>query len=58
MTGSWENALVQIEKGKIAVIKGFKSKVGKTFNAVLKLDENCRAGFDFSWEKPGKGKKQ
>jgi DNA topoisomerase-3 len=47
-----------LTKGKTAVIKGFKSKVGKTFDAALKFDENCRAGFDFSGEKPGKGKKQ
>jgi DNA topoisomerase-3 len=34
-------------KGKTAVIKGFKSKAGKSFNAALKFDENYRVGFDF-----------
>jgi DNA topoisomerase-3 len=45
-----------LTKGKTGVIKGFKSKAGKAFNAALKFDENYRVTFDF--EKNGqKGKK-
>jgi DNA topoisomerase-3 len=46
-----------LTKGKTAVIKGFKSKAGKTFNAALKFDENFRVGFDFIEKQAGKGKK-
>jgi DNA topoisomerase-3 len=46
-----------LTKGKTGVIKGFKSKAGKAFNAVLKFDENYRATFDFSDKVAGKGKK-
>jgi DNA topoisomerase-3 len=42
-----------LTKGKTTVIKGFKSKAGKTFDAALKFDENCRVTFDF----PEKAKK-
>jgi DNA topoisomerase-3 len=46
-----------LTKGKTAVIKGFKSKVGKAFNAALKFDENYRVVFDFLEKQAGKGKK-
>jgi DNA topoisomerase-3 len=44
-----------LTKGKTEVIKGFKSKSGKTFDAALKFDENWRVVFDFDERK---GKKQ
>jgi DNA topoisomerase-3 len=46
-----------LTKGKIAVIKGFKSKADKTFDAALKFDENYRVTYDFPEKKSGKGKK-
>ncbi|MDR1896193.1 MAG: topoisomerase C-terminal repeat-containing protein, partial [Prevotellaceae bacterium] len=46
-----------LTKGKTAVIKGFKSKGGKSFDATLKFDENYRITFDFPEKKMGKGKK-
>jgi DNA topoisomerase-3 len=46
-----------LTKGKTAVIKGFKSKAGKAFNAALKMDENYRVVFDFPDKATGKGKK-
>ncbi|MDR2056875.1 MAG: topoisomerase C-terminal repeat-containing protein, partial [Dysgonamonadaceae bacterium] len=46
-----------LTKGKTGVIKGFKSKVGKAFNASLKLDENYRVAYDFPDKATGKGKK-
>jgi DNA topoisomerase-3 len=46
-----------LTKGKTAVIKGFKSKAGKTFDAALKFDENYRVTYDFPEKKAGKGKK-
>jgi DNA topoisomerase-3 len=46
-----------LAKGKTAVIKGFKSKAGKKFDAALKFDENWRVTFDFSEKPAGKGKK-
>ena len=42
-----------LTSGKTSVIKGFKSKVGKAFDAGLKFDENYRVVFDFP-EKEGK----
>ncbi len=42
-----------LTKGKTSVIKGFKSKGGKSFDAGLKFDENYQVVFDFS-EKKGK----
>jgi len=36
-----------LTKGKTVVIKGFKSKTGKLFNAGLKFDENYQIVFDF-----------
>ena len=36
-----------LTKEKTAVIKGFKSKVGKAFDAGLKFDENYQVVFDF-----------
>jgi DNA topoisomerase-3 len=46
-----------LTKGRTAVIKGFKSKAGKLFEAALKFDENFRVMYDFSGKKAGKGKK-
>jgi DNA topoisomerase-3 len=37
-----------IMKRKTALIKGFKNKDGKTFDARLILDENSHTKFDFS----------
>jgi len=34
-----------VTKGKTGIIKGFKSKAGKTFDAALKLDENFKVVF-------------
>jgi len=39
--------------GKTAVIKGFKNKSGKPFDASLKFDENFKVVFDFP-ERKGK----
>jgi len=44
-----------LTKGKTAVIKGFKSKAGKVFDAGLKFDENYQVAFEFAEKK---GKKQ
>jgi DNA topoisomerase-3 len=41
-------------KGKTSVIKGFKSKAGKTFDAMLKFDENFRVVFEFPERKAKK----
>jgi DNA topoisomerase-3 len=46
-----------LTKGKTAVIKGFKSKSGKSFDAGLKFDENYLVVFDFPEKKGWKGKK-
>jgi DNA topoisomerase-3 len=46
-----------LTKGKTEVIKNFKSKAGKPFDAALKFDENYRAVFNFPKRKAGKGKK-
>jgi DNA topoisomerase-3 len=46
-----------LTKGRTAVIKGFKSRAGKTFDAALKFDEDGRVVFDFSKNNAGKGKK-
>jgi DNA topoisomerase-3 len=46
-----------LTKGKTAVIKGFKSKAGKSFDAALKFDENYRVTFDFTGKKKGNRKK-
>ena len=43
-----------LTKGKTAIIKGFKSKNGKSFDAALKFDDNFRVIFDFveqKWKK-------
>jgi DNA topoisomerase III len=43
-----ENTVRQIaEKGKSSLVKGFKSKVGKDFSAVLVLKEDWQIGFEF-----------
>lgn len=45
-------ALKLIEKGKTTVIKGFKSKAGKEFDAALKLDKTTgKIEFEFSKKK-------
>ena len=44
-------------KGKTSVIKGFKSKAGKSFEAGLKFDENYRVTFEFAEKKTWKQKK-
>lgn len=41
-----------LTKGKTAVIKGFKSKAGKSFDAALSLDADYHTGFVFE-QKPG-----
>jgi DNA topoisomerase-3 len=46
-----------LTKGKTAVIKGFKSKGGKSFDATLKFDENYRMIFDFPEKKKSNRKK-
>jgi DNA topoisomerase-3 len=47
-----------LTKGKTSVIRGFKSKGGKSFDAVLKFDENFQVIFDFPEKKTKKfGKK-
>jgi DNA topoisomerase-3 len=46
-----------LTKGKTAVIKNFKSKAGKPFDAALKFDENYRVTFEFGEKKAVKGKK-
>ncbi|KAA6326869.1 hypothetical protein EZS27_024076, partial [termite gut metagenome] len=46
-----------LTKGRTGIIKGFKSKAGKPFDAALKFDENYRVTFDFPERKTGKGKK-
>jgi DNA topoisomerase-3 len=46
-----------LTKGKTTVIKGFKSKAGKTFDAALKFDENYRVTFDFPEKTKKFGKK-
>ena len=46
-----------LTKGKTAVIKGFKSKAGKAFDAGLKFDENYQIAFDFPEKDAGKRKK-
>jgi DNA topoisomerase-3 len=43
-----------LTKSKTEVIKGFKSKAGKSFSATLKFDENFRVVYDFP---PKRGKK-
>jgi DNA topoisomerase-3 len=45
-----------LTKGKTGVIKGFKSKTGKAFDAALKFDENWKTVFDFPEKGTGKGK--
>ena len=42
-----------LTKGKTTVIKGFKSKAGKPFDASLKFDAEWQTVFDFP-EKKGK----
>jgi DNA topoisomerase-3 len=46
-----------LTNGKTPVIKGFKSKAGKSFDAALKFDENFRTVFEFSKKQEKKGKK-
>lgn len=46
-----------LQKGSTAIIKGFRSKTGKTFNASLKLNGNGEVEFRFP-EGPAKGMKK
>jgi DNA topoisomerase-3 len=46
-----------LTKGKTAVIKGFKSKAGKPFDAALKFDGDFQTVFEFPENKQKKGKK-
>jgi DNA topoisomerase-3 len=46
-----------LTNGKTPVIKGFKSKAGKTFEAALKFDDNFRTVFVFAEKQEKKGKK-
>ena len=46
-----------LTKGKTVIIKSFKSKAGKAFDAALKFDENYRVTFDFS-DKPKNNRKK
>jgi DNA topoisomerase-3 len=46
-----------LTNGKTPVIKGFKSKAGKAFDAALKFDENFRTVFVFDDKQAKKGKK-
>ncbi|EPR9285192.1 DNA topoisomerase III [Escherichia coli] len=43
-----------ITKGKTAVIKGFKSKAGKSFNAALVLKDKATGATEFEFENKGK----
>jgi len=45
-----------VTKGKTGIIKGFKSKAGKSFDAALKIDD-FKVIFDFSQNPPVKRKK-
>ena len=36
-----------LEKGAIGPLEGFRSKLGRPFSAVVKLDENLKQSFDF-----------
>ena len=45
-----------LTKGKTGIIKGFKSKNGKSFDAALKFDADYQVIFDFM-EKTGKFEK-
>ena len=47
-----------LTKGKTSVIKGFKSKESKMFDASLKMNENFQVIYDFPDKKASKGKKQ
>jgi DNA topoisomerase-3 len=40
--------------GKTPVIKGFKSKAGRSFDALLKFDDTFQVVFDFPPEKKAK----
>jgi DNA topoisomerase-3 len=46
-----------LTKGKTSVIKGFKSKSGKSFDAALKFDENFQVIFEFPEKTKKFGKK-
>ncbi|MFR9542326.1 MAG: DNA topoisomerase [Rikenellaceae bacterium] len=45
-----------VAKGKTSTIKGFKSKVGKSFDAALRLDEGYKATFVFADNKGSRNK--
>jgi DNA topoisomerase-3 len=42
-----------IGKGKTGLLKGFKSKPGKKFDARLRLDRQWRLAFEFPRQKQG-----
>ncbi len=44
---SVSNAEQIIKNGRSSLIKGFKSKTGKTFNAYIVLDDNYNTKFEF-----------
>jgi DNA topoisomerase-3 len=46
-----------LTKSKTGIVKGFKSKAGKSFDAALKFDENYRLIFDFPEKKKSNRKK-
>lgn len=45
-----------LTKGRTGVVKGFKSKEGKTFDASLVLRPDFSVGYEFADKKPSKGK--
>jgi DNA topoisomerase-3 len=46
-----------LTKGKTGIVKGFKSKAGKSFDAALKFAADFKVIFDFSDKKKKFGKK-
>ena len=45
-----------LTKGRTGIIKGFKSKEGKAFDASLVLRPDFSVGYEFADKKPSKGK--
>jgi len=46
-----EHLYLLFRKGRTGLIKGFKNKMGKTFDAIIVLDEEFNLKFDFSADK-------
>lgn len=44
-----------LQKKQVGPLQGFRSKMGRTFNAVIKLTEEFRPEFDFGQDKSGEG---